>query len=199
MNMLYFGEENIEGAGILHIIKNNYPKASIEVINSIDSNSASISMNYDICIVNNKTLLGVSVNDFNRFLSLSNIPVLILAKEEQPLFHAFSQLSNIRGIIKYECGVSFLLNAINIIIADGYCYSWDINTLRDDKLNLFDEAYCVSIGLTPREIEILKMYLEGATNKDISIKLSRSQKTISAHKSNILRKTGIKRLPSTIC
>ncbi|WP_431222078.1 LuxR C-terminal-related transcriptional regulator [Serratia sp. L9] len=199
MNILYFGEENIESLGILHIIKNNYPEASVEVRNPTDYKKFSTSLSFDICIVDSKKLVDIPANNFNRLLSLSNAPALILAKKDQPLFRFFSQLTNIRGIIEYESGIDFFLNAINIIIAGGYCYSWDVSTLRYDKLNLLDDAYCESVGLTRREIEILKMYLEGASNKEISFKLSRSQKTISAHKSNILRKTGIKRFPSAIC
>lgn len=199
MNILYFGEENIESLGILHIIKSHYPLATVEVKKPADYRSAITSIHYDICIVDSKKLVDMPANNFNRLLSLSNVPALILAKREQPLFRFFSQLNNIRGIIEYESGVDFFLNAINIIKAGGYCYSWDVSTLRDDKLSLLDDAYCESVGLTRREIEILKMYLEGDSNKEISFKLSRSQKTISAHKSNILRKTGIKRFPSVIC
>ncbi len=199
MNILYFGEENIESLGILHIIKNNYPQASIEIKKPADYKNAVTSMHRDICIVDSKKLVDMPANNFNRLLSLSNVPALILAKKDQPLFRFFSQLNNIRGIIEYESGIDFFLNAINIIISGGYCYSWDVSTLRNDKLNLLDDSYCESVGLTRREIEILKMYLEGASNKEISFKLSRSQKTISAHKSNILRKTGIKRFPSAIC
>ncbi|TQI80520.1 DNA-binding NarL/FixJ family response regulator [Serratia fonticola] len=199
MNILYFGEENIESLGILHIIKNNYPQASIEIQRPVDCKSGIKPMQCDICIVDSKKLVDLPTNEFNRLLSLSNVPTLILAKKEQPLFRFFSLLKNIRGIVEYDSGVDFFLNAINIIVAGGYCYSWNVGMMRDDRLSLLDENYCESVGLTRREIEILKMYLEGASNKEISYKLCRSQKTISAHKSNILRKTGIKRFPSAIC
>ncbi|WP_024909920.1 helix-turn-helix transcriptional regulator [Chania multitudinisentens] len=199
MNILYFGEENIESLGILHIIKSHYPQATIGIKKAVDYNSSATLTQCDICIVDSKKLVDMPASSFNRISAISHVPTLILAKKDQPLFRFFSQLNNIRGVIEYESGVDFFLNAINIIIAGGYCYSWDMKTLKNDKLNLLDDTYCESVGLTRREIEILKMYLAGASNKEISYKLCRSQKTISAHKSNILRKTGIKRFPSAIC
>ncbi|NUU66775.1 response regulator transcription factor [Enterobacteriaceae bacterium BIT-l23] len=40
--------------------------------------------------------------------------------------------------------------------------------------------------------------MNSAKNKIISDRLSRSEKTISVHKSNIVRKPGLKRIPITL-
>lgn len=46
--------------------------------------------------------------------------------------------------------------------------------------------------LTSREIEILKLYVEGMINKEISEKLEISIRTVETHKNHIMRKLGLK-------
>ena len=46
--------------------------------------------------------------------------------------------------------------------------------------------------LTSREIEILKLYVEGMINKEISDKLDISIRTVETHKNHIMRKLGLK-------
>ncbi len=122
-----------------------------------------------------------------------SFPVLLLVEDDQPWQKFLEQLDNVHGVIERESEVGFFLNAINIVRDGGYCYSWDIHSLKNNGAAMLNDEYYAAAGLTRRETEILKMYLDGSTNKEISIRLSRSEKTISAHKSNILRKLGVKR------
>ena len=46
--------------------------------------------------------------------------------------------------------------------------------------------------LTTREVEILKLYVEGLINKEISEKLDISIRTVETHKNHIMRKLGLK-------
>ena len=46
--------------------------------------------------------------------------------------------------------------------------------------------------LTAREIEVLKLYVEGLINKEISDKLDISIRTVETHKNHIMRKLGLK-------
>ena len=46
-------------------------------------------------------------------------------------------------------------------------------------------------GLTPREVEVLDLIVEGATNRVIAERLVISEKTAIRHTSNIFRKLGI--------
>lgn len=195
MNFLYLGEKCIGSVGIIHIIEVNYPESSIILKDLEERTSKILSEYYDICIVDGRKVDAQLVEKFKKLMLMSNVPILVLANKEYSLHKFLNNLSNVRGIIEYESDVEFFLNSINIVLSGGYCYSWDIYNLRNENSALLNEEYFESVGLTRREIEILKLYLDGATNKEISIKLSRSQKTISAHKSNILRKIGTKRLP----
>jgi two-component system, NarL family, captular synthesis response regulator RcsB len=47
--------------------------------------------------------------------------------------------------------------------------------------------------LSPREIEVVRLFVSGMTIKEIAERLSRSIKTVSSHKTAALRKLGLAR------
>jgi DNA-binding CsgD family transcriptional regulator len=55
----------------------------------------------------------------------------------------------------------------------------------------FDTDVHASIGLTSRELEVLRLLSGGATNRQIATSLYISDKTASVHVSNIIRKLGV--------
>jgi DNA-binding NarL/FixJ family response regulator len=56
---------------------------------------------------------------------------------------------------------------------------------------MLDESSAHSLGLTPREAEVLTLVAAGRTNRQIGDELFVSGKTASVHVSNILRKLGV--------
>jgi DNA-binding NarL/FixJ family response regulator len=53
-------------------------------------------------------------------------------------------------------------------------------------------ASAVPFGLTPRELEVLRLVAQGRTNPQIGEELFISRKTASVHVSNILSKLGVR-------
>ncbi len=197
MRVLFLGEKTIGNLSVIRLIESSYPNSIIVLEGLNDFNGRNLSESYDICLIDGKMFNDTSPNSLRKLSFISGLPILFFADKEHSMRKFIGRIDNVRGVIKYESGVDFFLSAINIVCAGGYCYSWDVYSMKGNHSALLDEEYCESVGLTRREIEVLKMYLDGDTNKEISIKLSRSQKTISAHKSNILRKIGNKRLSVT--
>jgi DNA-binding NarL/FixJ family response regulator len=60
-----------------------------------------------------------------------------------------------------------------------------LNTLIEAKLR---ECAC---GLTPRELQVLRLVAEGRSNKIIAEQLALSERTIDRHVSNILTKLDV--------
>jgi DNA-binding NarL/FixJ family response regulator len=48
-----------------------------------------------------------------------------------------------------------------------------------------------SSGLTPRELEVLRMIVDGKSNKEIAVQLDLSSNTIAVHRANIMNALGI--------
>jgi DNA-binding NarL/FixJ family response regulator len=46
-------------------------------------------------------------------------------------------------------------------------------------------------GLTPREVEVLRVVATGATNREVADRLVISEKTVARHVSNIFVKLGV--------
>ncbi|KFB98038.1 hypothetical protein GTGU_04566 [Trabulsiella guamensis ATCC 49490] len=194
MKALYLGEKNLGSLGIISIIEASYQMASV-TLKSIENflEEGTEPQQYSIAIIDGKTLHTCPAYQLKQISQLLNCPVLFLVEEEQPWQKYLEQIDHVHGVIKRESDIDFFINTINIIRNGGYCYSWDVHSIMNNGSAMLNDEYYASAGLTRREIEILKMCLDGATNKAISIRLSRSEKTISAHKSNILRKLGVKR------
>lgn len=56
---------------------------------------------------------------------------------------------------------------------------------------LVEEAAGPPGGLTPREVEVLRLVATGATNREVADALVISQKTVARHLSNMFTKLGV--------
>ncbi len=56
-----------------------------------------------------------------------------------------------------------------------------------------DEARLESLGITPRELEILALIAEGLSNKEIAERVSVSENTVKTHSSRVFDKLGARR------
>ncbi|MDE7590815.1 LuxR C-terminal-related transcriptional regulator [Enterobacter bugandensis] len=211
MDILYISDKNIGNMATIRIIELQHPGSQVfqrtfdDVIERrLDIFNGNIANQknkiFDICIIDGLILDVERFRVFNDQLVCREIPILIIATKKQPLHKFLNLLKGVHGIVEFDSGIDFFLNAMKVVCAGGFCYSWDIYSIRTvySDYSLYDDDYCESIGLSKREIEVFKMLLNGLSNKDISLKLSRSQKTIGAHKSNILRKIGSRKLPVVI-
>jgi DNA-binding CsgD family transcriptional regulator len=65
--------------------------------------------------------------------------------------------------------------------------------VREDVPFVPDEQKRESVGITPRELEVLELIAQGMSNREIAGKLSVSENTIKTHSSRVLDKLGAKR------
>ncbi len=97
------------------------------------------------------------------------------------------------GYLLKSCSHGQLLNAINAVISGNKFLSDEITDIViSDYLSDDEESEKPHPKLTLREIEVLKLYAEGKTTKQIADKLFLSSKTVGTHKQNIQTKTNLK-------
>lgn len=89
---------------------------------------------------------------------------------------------------KLEDIIKLLENTFNLININENTNFDDENKKQETKYDLFFLANKLSL----REIEIVRHINEGLTNKEISMKLNISEKTVKTHITNILRKLNMK-------
>lgn len=189
MKILYLGTQSIMCQGIFHILTMRFPDDEVSLFPIDEIRTMAPKQQSDIIIMNCESIeqrpdLLAPV----RGLSGMKTPVLGLSTNSHLFHHLYRELPAFRGLIDQESSVEFFISAIRIVAAGGFCYSWNVLESGSD----INEEMYEKAGLTRREREILKLCQSGESNKAISIRLSRSEKTISAHKSNILRKLGMK-------
>ncbi|WP_297203098.1 response regulator transcription factor [uncultured Pluralibacter sp.] len=191
MKMLYVGIDNLSCNGMYYILKQYFVKDDI-VFASIESDGCTpFHDHYDIIILDCEAV-SPHLDTVSNMFSGTHIPVLVIAVESNLLRTFQNELPSLKGMINRNVNAGFLAKAIELIVGGGYCFSWNIsNCVAPAYGNMADDIY-EKAGLTRREKEILRLCLAGETNKSISHKLSRSEKTISSHKSNIFKKLGIK-------
>lgn len=97
------------------------------------------------------------------------------------------------GYLFKNCTYTQLINAIETVQA-GKKYLGDeiTDVLIDDYLDNKNENGEAPAELTERELEVLKLYADGKTTREISEELFVSVKTVGTHRQHIQEKLGIK-------
>jgi two-component system response regulator NreC len=124
-----------------------------------------------------------------------NVLILSMYNNEEFIFNSLK--AGARGYLPKNTSRDELLEAIYIInrgeeffgesISKIMLKSYIKRAINEDQPE--DKTHAI---LTSREIEILKLYVEGLINKEISDKLAISIRTVETHKNHIMRKLGLK-------
>ena len=89
----------------------------------------------------------------------------------------------LEAIYAIESGEEFFSESVSKIMVKSYVK----RATDDEKIQEKPDEI-----LTTRELEILKLYVEGFINKEIGDKLEISIRTVETHKNHIMRKLGLK-------
>lgn len=123
------------------------------------------------------------------------VKVLILTMHKKKEYLNDALLAGADGYLLKEDAPKELLNAIHKIRQGGVYVS---PLLSDELVHLYvenrrklpDEP---AAGLSPREIEIIKLIAEGKSSKEIAQQLFLSFRTIQNHRAKIMKKLGLKK------
>lgn len=123
------------------------------------------------------------------------ISVLILSMHTDEDFVINAIKAGAKGYLPKNSKRDELINAIKIVSSGGDYYSNEISSIVAKKFIQDVKNQSGKSGiklLTEREKEILKLVVEGSSNKEIADKLYISIRTVETHKNNILQKLELK-------
>ncbi|MEZ4909024.1 MAG: response regulator transcription factor [Saprospiraceae bacterium] len=127
-----------------------------------------------------------------KYLPDTNILILSMYTTDDCIFNAIK--AGAKGILpKQDTNKTMLVEAIRKIHDGGEYYSPSISKrimnsfISNVKKGGVPES-CKEFSLTNREKEILKLYVEGYSNKEVAEKLNISIRTVETHKNNIMQK-----------
>ncbi|OGO66880.1 MAG: hypothetical protein A2Z49_08460 [Chloroflexi bacterium RBG_19FT_COMBO_56_12] len=96
------------------------------------------------------------------------------------------------GYILKRAAEAELIAAIRIIMrGDLYVEPSMVRALLSDSLKPVCEQHELVEPLTPREIEVLQLIVQGYTNRQIGKELNISMRTVEGHRSNLVEKLGL--------
>ena len=193
INILVIDPSPIIQIGFKTLFKNSSKFELIECIDSIyDFNEFIKSDNIDIIITELKLVDGDAYDILKSIRLMSKeIPVLVFTNKSQKL-HAIDILKN--GAIGYlsknskkrkikETLEKIALQNFNFIETNSFTrlknnFNEDYNKIKMDSLS-------------KREIQVLKLFIKGKKNVQISNKLNINQKTVSTYQGRIMKKLGV--------
>ncbi|TNF18106.1 MAG: response regulator transcription factor [Pseudomonadales bacterium] len=117
-----------------------------------------------------------------------NLNIVVLTMQENPsILHALAS-SGISCILSKRDPLSHLLPAIQVAMAKGRYLSPRIATLMNNS------SRRAGFGvLSPRELEVVRLFVSGLKVNEIAERLHRSKKTISTQKTTAMQKLGLER------
>lgn len=124
-----------------------------------------------------------------------NVKVLMLSMHTNEEFIVKALEAGAHGYLPKDTSMEELLEAINTIYLGENYFNKDISNvilkglINKSKSNSAEEK---AEALTRREKEIVKLVVEGLSNKEIAEKLYISIRTVDSHKTNILQKLNLK-------
>ena len=121
----------------------------------------------------------------------SNIHVLILIVHEDEALVKEAIRCGASGYIIKNAAESELISAIKIIMrGDMYVDPSVLRSLLNETPKLSNQASELE-PLTPREIEVLRLIVQGYTNRQIANELQISVRTVEGHRANLSEKLGL--------
>ncbi len=121
-----------------------------------------------------------------------NLKILILTLHEDEALLREAIKAGAAGYILKRAAESELISAIRVILrGDLYVDPSMVRSLLEVSTRNLEKQTTSMETLTPRETEILKLIIEGYTNRQIGEELNISFRTVEGHRANISDKLGL--------
>ncbi len=121
-----------------------------------------------------------------------NLHILILTIHEDEALLRAALKAGAGGYILKHAAEAELISAINTILrGDLYVDPSMVRKLFSEEVTPVATSSKPAISLTPRETEVLKLIVQGYTNRQIGEELSISIRTAESHRSNLSEKLGL--------
>jgi two-component system response regulator NreC len=129
-----------------------------------------------------------------------NVKVIALSMHSDKRFVMGMLDTGAAGYLLKDCAFEELDRAIHAVLAGGKYLSPEIARIVIDlsRYQWVERQHPDLSGLSPREIEVIKLITEGKSTKQIASALQVSIKTIEVHRRRILKKLGISSIAELI-
>lgn len=187
-NLLIVDDHSIVRLGVANVIKNSFPKVTIENANNIpDAIEKFNSTNFQLAIIDIK-LPGGSTLDLVKQFSKKNSSCKILmfsGLNEAQYGERYIKL-NVNGFLSKHKPADEIITAIEKVL-EGHIYMSDELKSKVESKKLRKYKNPVE-KLSTRELEVLSFILDGYGNLEIANKLKLKNSTVSTYKKRLMEK-----------
>ena len=122
-----------------------------------------------------------------------DLKILILTLHEDEALLREAIKSGASGYILKRAAESELISAIQIVMrGDMYVDPSMVRSLIEERPQLTNTGQESLVLLTPREIDVLKLIVQGYTNRQVGEELNISVRTVEGHRANLFDKLGLR-------
>lgn len=184
----------IEGLKVLLQKQNN-----IEVVGEAENGRSAVAL--AINLKPEVVIMDIGMPDMNGIAATRDIldrepdiKVLTLSMHSDKRFVSKALREGVSGYMLKECASTELVEAINTVVSGKTYLSPQIAdiVIGDYRKQLIDKEFSADSVLTKKEREILQLFAEGRTTKEIAYSLNVSIKTVETHRSRIMEKLEIR-------
>ena len=121
---------------------------------------------------------------------LPDIPIVVLSASEDPVHMRQALADGAKGFIPKSCTNEVMLSALHVVLSGGeYVPRAALGSMPGEGgADISPRAVKENAhGLTQRQIGVLKLVIQGKTNKEIARQLSISETTVRAHVTAIFK------------
>lgn len=170
----YTEDDNFEN--LVASIKKNKPKILVLDFQSLNINSKQISLI-------TKTFKRLQVLAITDYMSRAEMQSALDSGVRSYLLKECDKEEIIEALHATHNGERFLCGKVAYFLAN----SEDLEVMRPQ----LDKVSCQGLGITDRELDIIRLISEGLSNKLIADKLELSTHTVNTHRKNIMSKLSI--------
>lgn len=174
------------GNGISHILQANGYEVIANEITGGGAIKSALRLNPDLIIMDLhlKDYYGLEVIRIIREIS-EEIKIIVLTAYNDVHYQLKCKELGVEGYMLKNELAGTLIETVHSVSAGSQRYP----ALND--LTSFENSFFRGVKLSPREVTILECLASGMSNKDIALKLTISNKTVSAHKRRIMVKFNV--------
>lgn len=131
---------------------------------------------------------------------LPKVKVVILTMHKAEEFVTKALLTGVKGYVLKDNALEELITCIEAVHRGKVYLSEDVTQFVVDGFikNLQGTGLSQEEGISAREREVLQLLAEGQSNKEISVSLNLSIKTVETHRANIMRKLGFRNITDLV-
>ncbi len=190
MNFYLLIENLFIREGIRAILSDKYPKASMMVVKSISELDQYEAIDKSVFICSDPLVFYNFQPKILNLIHKKSFKTILLANASQIENLKTNDTEFIHAILFTNCSLAEVHDAINFILTGQNYRCRKMENNHECQLDF--ENFLIKNHISLREIEIIRLVIEGLNSKEIGDLLHISYNTVTTHRRNINKKLGLK-------